>query len=73
MNVKGFSSTYRDYFDVVHIVAMPRSENAFTACGRYHRLIAQPLCPVTCIACWAREFIEWEFEAAFAHGHMKRL
>lgn len=60
----GFKRTYRDNDGVVHIVAMPTSGRPFSACGRW---IMTPVNVggmrlVTCIPCWAREFLEYQIE-----------
>lgn len=51
---------------VSHIVAMWRTEKPFTACGQFHW--GSPLASLkpgvaTCVACWAREFMEWSIES----------
>lgn len=54
--------------DIVHIVAMPGGPRPFSACGTYTFAFKEPdnyFRPgvATCVACWAREFLEWEREA----------
>lgn len=51
---------------VSHIVAMGRSSLPFTACGAFHwsrRINNLERGVATCVACWAREFMEWSLEA----------
>lgn len=71
-----YKLTYYDYSrGVAHIVAMPKSANPFTACGAIHLAYSRTgrhafFVPgvATCVACWAREFVEWEIEARQQKG-----
>jgi hypothetical protein len=66
-----YKKTYYDHNrGVRHIVAMPSSRHPFTACGvlqfdynedsKAHFFVPGL---ATCMACWAREILEWEIEA----------
>lgn len=61
----GFKRTYVDCVGIVHIVAMPTCARPFSACGKWHMAPTdvRDLAVVTCLACWAREFLEYQIEA----------
>jgi len=65
-----YTHSFRDRAGVVHIVAMPTSRTPYAACGTIYFDLdksdrAFHFVPgvATCLRCWARELLEWTWEA----------